>query len=392
MHIPGYLRIPIYVFVLMTALLGSFFLLPARVRYHVRESYTFSGPEADVPVALGVMVPRSGPYQTVSAAALTWDGEVERQTEAALELLLLSGVLDPDGQQTAIIAYDVTLRQGRHQWEAPVQPAHTEPQPHIESTAPALQEQAAHLADGGGTPTALQIHRFAARHLAWPEGTRSDVQPSALEAYRSGVGGCDEFAKLMVALCRAADIPAVTISGLAFPPMMVPFINSTRAWNHPAGAHAWVEVYTDGHWTLADPSWASRLPVKGLWFGRSDGTHLAYGETAYEAQLYEVLMRWVEARGALVGAMSAPLKFAAAADATPVAAASARAEPGEAASAESVIVTPTATVRKTWDGRWGAAASAYLLLILLFAWIERRFYATPSRLADAANPQSKRAE
>lgn len=43
-------------------------------------------------------------------------------------------------------------------------------------------------------------------------------------------------------------------------------------------------------WTAADPSWASQIPVKRLYFGRTDGTHLAYGEAGYHDHMIDQLI------------------------------------------------------------------------------------------------------
>lgn len=359
MCIPKSIRVAIYIVALITSLLVALLMAPGTARYHITERYDLTGTVGSVPVYLSVLTPRSGPYQTVTAADVAWDGEITRKPEAAGDLILLSGTLDSSGQRVATLTYDVTLRQGPVTWQAPLDPAYIRPQVNVESDAAVLVAEAGALTRSRPAATARDIFRYASRQLSWPTGTRINVESSALDAYQTGVGGCAEFANLMVALCRAAEVPALTVSGLAFSPLMPPFLKRTASWNHPAGSHAWVEVHTGDAWTLADPSWASRVPYKRLWFGQSDGTHLSYGETSVHDAAIEALTQWAETHGDLIGAMSAPLKFAAAA--------------GTAEGDAPATVVPEVTVRKSWDSRWFAAAAVYVVLILLFAVVERGF-------------------
>jgi len=143
------------------------------------------------------------------------------------------------------------------------------------------------------------------------------------------------------------------VGGLAFssaPPL--PFLSSRRTWGHPAGAHAWVELYDGSRWFMADPSWAGIAPW--LHFGRNDGTHLSYGDLSVAMRAYEETMELVQGRGAVVGAMSAPLRFVA------------------GAGVEGVTVLPEVIVQRRWDGRLVNALVASALLGCVGAALERR--------------------
>ena len=66
----------------------------------------------------------------------------------------------------------------------------------------------------------------------------------ALYVASKRTGECSEYADLFVALCRAKDIPARTVSGYINYPGIVP-------------RHAWAEVYFEKHgWVPFDPTWA----------------------------------------------------------------------------------------------------------------------------------------
>ena len=66
---------------------------------------------------------------------------------------------------------------------------------------------------------------------------------NALQTLQNGQGDCGEHAVLAVALCRAAGIPARSVTGIIYCPPGNGF-----------GYHAWVEVYV-GEWIAMDPSW-----------------------------------------------------------------------------------------------------------------------------------------
>jgi len=97
------------------------------------------------------------------------------------------------------------------------------------------------------------------------------------------------------------------------------------------------------------------MPFAGLWFGRSFGQYLSYGERESQAQTYDGMMEWAEGLGEVIGAMSAPLKFVAASE------------------EEEATVLPTVSVRKGWDARWVAAVGSYILLVIVLSLVERRW-------------------
>ena len=87
------LRMLIYVGVLFGTLIGALYGLPATARYRVIEQYQFSAAAESGDIALGVLAPRSGPYQRVSAVDVGWNGEIAREYMPDLEILMLSGTL-----------------------------------------------------------------------------------------------------------------------------------------------------------------------------------------------------------------------------------------------------------------------------------------------------------
>ena len=345
----------LYILLMLAVLGAAWYLVPARVQYHLMEQYSFSAPGEETRVYLAAILPKDGPYQQVRNVQVSWEGEQEIIPHPAVDVHELTGTIPAGETRTAIISYDVALRQGAARWEAPVLEFQSLPQVGIQSKAAPIVAEAERIAEGESRADAYAIFAFTASHLSYPEGTRTGGNQSALTVYNSREGGCGEFANLAVALMRAAGIPSQVVSGLALP-AYPPFWSATREWGHPGGAHAWTEVHTEAGWELADPSWAARMPgiLKRLWFGRNDGSHLSYGENWEYVRLYDELTTRAEQEGALIGAMSAPMHFVA------------------AAGTEEVRVTPSVTLRKGWDGRWALTVGVYIVMLVGIRVVERK--------------------
>jgi len=329
----------------------SLFWIPGELHYVITETYTFAS-ETNTPVYLAVLLPTSGHYQDVSEPDITWEGGWDIRSDGRLEVVLFE--VDQEAGETvkAEIQYQVNLFQGQARWVGdPITSDDLTPTKVIQSDHPDITAKAEELkVEGDARATAKKILNFTFQHLAWTQETRINADLSALTALQSGVGGCAEHANLMTALCRAADIPAHTISGLAMPET-IPFIPVTTAWNHPAGAHAWVEVFADDLWQMADPSWSEPFYQKPL-FGWTDGKHLAYDKAVHAEQVYQSLLTEAEDNGGWIAAMSAPLRFVAWSD----------------ADAEQIAFTPEVTLRKTWDARYLMIFSVIVILVVM-SWL-----------------------
>lgn len=81
----------------------------------------------------------------------------------------------------------------------------------------------------------------------------SNVSTSAVDTLIEQVGVCREFAHLMIALCRAVNIPARFVTGIDY--------GADPALG-PPDFHAYVEVFLGDRWFLFDPSGIS--PPMGL--------------------------------------------------------------------------------------------------------------------------------
>jgi transglutaminase-like putative cysteine protease len=73
------------------------------------------------------------------------------------------------------------------------------------------------------------------------------VETSALEALRLRAGVCQDFAHVMLGMCRTIGLPTRYVSGY--------FLNADRRPDEIEASHAWIEAYIPGHgWSGYDPT------------------------------------------------------------------------------------------------------------------------------------------
>jgi transglutaminase-like putative cysteine protease len=89
---------------------------------------------------------------------------------------------------------------------------------------------------------------WTARALIYEFGV-TGVRTPAAAALEGGRGVCQDFAHVMLAICRAAAIPARYVSGHLV---------------GEGGAHAWVEVFAEERWVAFDPTHARRTDHRYL--------------------------------------------------------------------------------------------------------------------------------
>jgi transglutaminase-like putative cysteine protease len=95
-----------------------------------------------------------------------------------------------------------------------------------------------------GYSRVLAIQHWVQKHVSFRSNS-SDSTTSAVDTLIERVGVCRDFAHLMIALCRALNIPARIVSGTDYgaDPVL-----------GPPDFHAYVEVYLGDRWYLFDPS------------------------------------------------------------------------------------------------------------------------------------------
>lgn len=90
----------------------------------------------------------------------------------------------------------------------------------------------------------LAIRDWVHRRLRFENGSSTSTT-SARDTLAAGAGVCRDFAHVMIALCRALNIPARFTTGFDY--------GADPALG-PPDFHAYVEVYLGGRWYLFDPS------------------------------------------------------------------------------------------------------------------------------------------
>lgn len=92
----------------------------------------------------------------------------------------------------------------------------------------------------------LRIGQKVNRLLAYqPRAT--GVHTLATDAFRLRAGVCQDFAHVMLGLCRCVGIPARYVSGY--------FLNRSRRPGEAEASHAWLEAYVPGYgWAGFDPT------------------------------------------------------------------------------------------------------------------------------------------
>ena len=95
-----------------------------------------------------------------------------------------------------------------------------------------------------GYSRAQAICKWVAQHVTFQSNTTSSAT-SALDTLIDRVGVCRDFAHLMIALCRAANLPARMTSGMDYGADLV---------LGPPDFHAYVEVFLGDRWYIFDPS------------------------------------------------------------------------------------------------------------------------------------------
>jgi hypothetical protein len=141
----------------------------------------------------------------------------------------------------------------------------------VDSDNPALVEEANQLSVDGGTAAeiARRVHEFVIGYLTFQPYGRHFLS-SASDTYEMGYGTCVNYARLFVALSRAANVPARTVWGVTF--------NDGEYEHH----HEWAEFLDDeGYWHPLDLTYTTS-------FDLSDINYLDLIYSSEENPLYEL--------------------------------------------------------------------------------------------------------
>ncbi len=340
------LRVILCLGLMFLVIVLAFFLIPASLHYHVTEQFTFTGDGQEARVYLSVLIPKSGPYQWVGEENVFWDGIQHHISYDDVDAVMLSGDKQAGEDSVAMIEYDVKLRQGRVSWEAPLEAFQGLPQDGIESDHYLIREKASELNDRRDfQDLPYRIYSFTSDHLTYSQVQEDCASSSALMSYKIGSCVCAGYARLMVALSRASDIPAQMVIGFLYPDPIVKRYHNTTPQN-PGQAHAWVEYYSYGKWMIADPTLGSEI-WKRVYFNRNDGRHIAYGELVQLSSVKEEQEYWALKQATISMGDNECFRYTA------------------TTNSNKISLIPLITVRKGWDGRWANAIVIWVIAVFL---------------------------
>jgi transglutaminase-like putative cysteine protease len=327
---------------------GVYIFIPARFHHHITERYTISDLGERSNVYLGVLIPFTGPYQIVDTVQIDWSGDVSREVRESGEEIKLEAMDYPGKSITAEISYDVILIRGNINWDAPVEETHTGSQYGIESDHPELSAKASQITNGKTIGDVRNIYYFVADNIEYQPLRDNWALSTAVVTYKSKSGICTGIARLMVAMCRAINIPAQVVHGIIVPDM---FMGGEL---ESGNAHAWVEFYAENQWGIADPTWGSGI-YGILHFNHSDGLHLSYGEFDQERWDIMDMAYWAVSSADFIAMENGFNKYVA------------------SSTAESASIEVVKTIRKGWDSRWVIVLLTWGIATWLTIWYRNRF-------------------
>jgi transglutaminase-like putative cysteine protease len=107
-----------------------------------------------------------------------------------------------------------------------------------------------HVVPDDATSTVLGLMHSLHKSMQYERGA-TDVTTTAPEALDLGRGVCQDFAHIMLAACRAVDIPARYVSGYLFNPNS----SSAPGLDDHAASHAWIDAFVNrSAWLSVDPT------------------------------------------------------------------------------------------------------------------------------------------
>jgi transglutaminase-like putative cysteine protease len=185
----------------------------------------------------------------------------------------LSG--QPPGQTIPIsIVYRVVVSEASADpgsCRGPLPTEFTQPELHIESDNPQIVALARELAQGKATACdkARAFYDYIGNHLVYSFNGRNWGAQAALGEMGAD---CTEYSDLLIALSRAAGIPARYVEGLAY------FADDASAGALLSDArteHAWVEVFLPGSgWTPIDPTLGRSSLARAAYFAHLPPDHI----------------------------------------------------------------------------------------------------------------------
>ncbi|HEM60868.1 MAG TPA: hypothetical protein ENO24_01115, partial [Chloroflexi bacterium] len=159
------------------------------------------------------------------------------------------------------VAHDLSLCVGE------VPSTALDPEVHVESDDPNIQELARQLSAGSADlcQALRALYDYVGDHITYTSYEAGDR--GAAWALEQLSGDCTEFADALLALSRAAGIPARFLEGVTYREGAGSQLGETK--------HDWLEAYLPGHgWVPLDPTWGRFAHKRGAYFARMSPDHI----------------------------------------------------------------------------------------------------------------------
>ncbi len=207
-------------------------------------------PATNITVALPGIYPDPFPYQVVVAAR--WNrlpAETRRDERGNVTYVFHIPRLEAGARAELVLEFLVQSFETSYSLEAafgPFPPPHLSyllPEEKIESTHPEIMAKAQQVTAGktGDLEKARAIFAFVQQYMSY---STVNANKGALNALRTGLGVCEDYSSLFVALCRASGVPARLVYGCGF--------DLDRGLGQ---GHAWAEFHSPAHgWVPVEPT------------------------------------------------------------------------------------------------------------------------------------------
>jgi len=258
-------------------------------RYTVTHSAVFeNGDVALRSLELWIPIPSDQPEQQIRRLSVEPNVPIVRDAgrQATVAKLYLAEGLPAAGKSLRLrVSYEITCREivpdANAMKNARFRPYQqddryryfTRPENKIETTMPAIVQQAKKLRSRRRTP--LELARAAYDWvLEQTEYKLIEGLGGAAYCFERGHGECGDYSALFVALCRAAGVPARPVAGF--------WADKTDGW------HCWAEfMLPSGQWVPVDPSVGDQnAPNRQRYFGGLDNRRVALCKT-YDVALID---------------------------------------------------------------------------------------------------------
>ena len=275
-----------------TSVPGNFTLqgaFPDQVVFNINDDVVLTNGQSDsyqLPLLTVAEIPNIGSYQTVldGPRANIQPQSITEDDYGNKYMLFNDMTIAPGGNITVDVTYTVRIRLTNLIGNRTVQFSalqnlptglrkYLQPSQYIESDNPVFIGLANKFRAKSANVLQLinYLDNFTANYITYdnaalnnPNRLTQDNEDSALATYNEGMGVCTNYSRMLVALLRAAGIPARTVGGWAVDNWL-PDITYTDTL-----AHVWVELYLPG------TGWVPVEPQNPATLGYTLGSYILY--------------------------------------------------------------------------------------------------------------------